>query len=822
MGIQCKDESGRFGLNSVVSVFDQRKIVIGRVCPVCKREFSIAEEHSTCPHDGALLSVITTDPLAGETVGGKYEVLEQIGAGGWSVVYKAKQVGLTRLVCLKVLHPHLASDPEKVLRFQREAEAASAVLSPNVAAVFDFGVLPQGQPYLVLEYLDGTSLADILHTQGTLTMERLVPLFLQALTGLAAAHEKGVVHRDIKPSNLFIADGATVKILDFGLAKLTTPEADGFSNLTQTGQTLGTPSYMSPEQCSGLNIDHRSDIYSLGCVMYEALTGRPPFSGRNAFECMQKHVNEVPPRFSEVDGAPKVPETIELAVMRALQKDPAARYQSVGEFKAALRMANEGQGSRRSAGRVLARLFPRKASFSKRGEVMWPVIGAALSIVLLMAVWRYVEVSVHSLADHTPAAPPGVQFAEQFEKNYIEGKKLLDEDDYPQAALFFKESVQQAEFFGEADDRLRRALEALRETYGRMNDIKNEQKIARRLDSIRNRMGDEDFGDKDRNAARIVSLSLKLQQDKNDRQAVEQLAKTLNDQATIFYGEAQYGKAKELIEQAQVLLTSTARGADPLMGRTVSNLAFVSSKLGDDANAEVLYKQALAIREAALGPHHRDVARSRRNLAEFYRLTDRPRQAEPLMRRALADYRGLDGETSADIAWCLNVLGLIYADRHDYDQALNIQLRAYKMRVKVLGRDNIDTARSLYNLGRTHVAKNDLGPAEKELQDALAILTKTAGTDNPETISAVYSLGDLYQRKGDLPQAERQYKRALNIARRIGPTDPHTNKAYQQLIAIYRKQGRLDEAQKLTARVLQPTAAAPTPAATVGGQGSNR
>jgi serine/threonine-protein kinase len=803
-----------------VSVFDHKKIVIGRVCPTCKREFTIAEEHSTCPHDGSLLSVITTDPLAGETVGNKYEVLEQIGAGGWSVVYKAKQIGLTRLVCLKVLHPHLANDPEKVLRFQREAEAASAVLSQNVAAVFDYGVLPQGQPYLVLEYLDGTSLADILHTQGTLTIERLMPIFLQALTGLAAAHEKGVVHRDIKPSNLFIADGATVKILDFGLAKLTTPESDAFSNLTQTGQTLGTPSYMSPEQCSGLHIDHRSDIYSLGCVMYEALTGRPPFSGRNAFECMQKHVNEAPLRFPEVEGAPKVPQPIELAVMRALQKDPGARYQSVGEFKAALRLANEGQGRRRSAGRMLARLFPRRkaARPAKLPEILWPLAGAALSVVLLIAVWRYVDVSVHSLADNTQVASPGANFAEQFEKHYIEGKRLLDEDDYTQAELHFRAAVQQAEFFGEADPRLRRSLESLRETYARLNDLKSEQKVASRLGAIRKQLGDEDYGDKDTNAAVIVSLSLKLQNNKHDVKAIEQLASTLNDQGTLFYKEAQYGKAKELIGQAQTLLESTARGADPLMGRTLSNLAYINSKLGDEKRAEELYKKALSIREKALGAHHRDVARSVRNLSEFYRLSGRPQKGEPLMRRALAIYRGLDGEQSEDIAWCLNVLGLMYADRRDFEHALPIQQRAYKMRVKLLGVDNIETARSLGNLGRTHMDGNDLAAAEKELLENVAILTKTAGTDHPETAGAVYNLGDLYERKGDLAQAERQYKRALNIARRMG-SDATATRAYQQLITIYRKQGRLDEAQKLTASLLKPKAPA---AASSANQGSNR
>lgn len=807
-------------LSIAVSVFDHRKIVIGRVCPKCKREFPVADEVTTCPDDGSLLSVITTDPLAGETVAGKYEVLEQIGAGGWSVVYKAKQLGLTRLVCLKVLHPHLANDPEKVLRFQREAEAASAVLSQNVAAVFDYGVLPQGQPYLVLEYLDGTSLADILNNTGTLSPERLIPIFLQALNGLAAAHEKGVVHRDIKPSNLFIADGATVKILDFGLAKLTTPEHDGFSNLTQTGQTLGTPSYMSPEQCSGLHLDHRSDIYSLGCVMYEALVGRPPFAGRNAFECMQKHVNEAPPRFSEVEGAPKVPELIEIAVMRALQKDPAARYQSVGEFKAALRLANEGQGRRRSAGRMIARLFPRRKTTRslKLAEILWPLAGAALSVVLLLAVWRYVEVSVHSLADNTPVASPGANFAEQFEKNYLEGKKLLDEDDYTQAEVHFKEAVKQAEFFGETDPRLRRSLESLRETYARLNDLKSEQNVAARLASIRRNLGDEDYGDKDTNAAAIVTLSLKLQKNKNDAKAIEQLAATLNDQATLFYKEAQYGKAKELLEQAQTLMEGTGRGADALMGRTLSNLAYVNSKLGDDQRAEELYKKALSIRENALGAHHRDVARSLRNLGEYYRVTGRAPRGEPLMRRALGIYRGLDGEQSEDIAWCLNVLGLMYADRKDYEHALPIQVRAYKMRVKLLGPENIETARSLENLGRTHLDKNDLAAAEKELVEAAAILSKTAGTDHPETAGAVYMLGDLYERKKDFVQAERQYKRALNIARRTG-SDATATHAYQQLVAIYRKQGKLDEAQKLTASLLKPKA--PT-AASSGNQGSNR
>lgn len=313
-----------------------------KVCIACKQEFS--GEITNCPHDGTMLTPVSSEPVAGSIIAGKYEVLSVVGGGAMGLVYKARHTLMKRIVAVKVLRPNMALDETTVSRFQKESEALSVLDHPNILTVFDFGLNELGQPYLVTDYLEGETLAEILNNEETLDYKRVIDLFKQVSSALSHAHKNGVVHRDMKPSNIMLVKNEEnedrVKILDFGIAKVT-DETEDSTQLTKTGEVFGSPLYMSPEQCRGKVLDARSDIYSVGCVAYRALTGVPPIVGQDLIECLYKHVNEDPAPFSEARPGNSIPFALEAVVLKCLMKDPATRYQTMAELRDALITAEE-------------------------------------------------------------------------------------------------------------------------------------------------------------------------------------------------------------------------------------------------------------------------------------------------------------------------------------------------------------------------------------------------------------------------------------------------------------------------------------------------
>lgn len=271
--------------------------------------------------------------LIGKILDDKYEILAEIGAGGWGVVYKARQIELDRIVAVKVLRKHLINDRSKLMRFKQEAYAASRLVHTNIAQVFDYGVFDRRQPFFVMEYLEGQSLDKFLAQEAELDTVTMNAIFAQTLAALAFAHGQGVIHRDIKPGNILVRtseNGVTVKLVDFGIARLMERQEEE-KNLTATGELLGTPLYMSPEQCVGEHIDFRSDLYSLACVMYESVTGYNPFAASNSFECMMRHTNGVTPDVTLADGT-ICDASVQAFFRKALAKEPGARYQSAEEM----------------------------------------------------------------------------------------------------------------------------------------------------------------------------------------------------------------------------------------------------------------------------------------------------------------------------------------------------------------------------------------------------------------------------------------------------------------------------------------------------------
>lgn len=269
------------------------------------------------------------------------EILEKLGAGGMSVVYKARQILVDRIVAVKVLLNPGGEDGQK--RFQKEAKLTSTLEHPNIVKIISFGVSHDGQLYLVMEYLDGLSLQEELKRNGPPTLKRFQEVFLPALAALEKAHGLGLIHRDIKPGNIMLCKtetGAeTVKLVDFGIAKVFGESKA--QQLTKSDVLLGSPTYMSPEQCLGQPLDSRSDLYSLACVMYETLCGEPPFSGQTALDIMLKHSSEPPPSVSELSRKIDIRKELASVTLWGLAKDPAQRPQTASQFASKLNQALE-------------------------------------------------------------------------------------------------------------------------------------------------------------------------------------------------------------------------------------------------------------------------------------------------------------------------------------------------------------------------------------------------------------------------------------------------------------------------------------------------
>src|SRR5215469_1509166 len=266
-------------------------------CPSCQTP--VDESQRFCPNCGTVIAAGDPqgpDPMVGLTLGGKYRVVRLLGEGGMGAVYEGEQqLGTTkRKVAIKTLHPHLSRDPKIKARFEREVGTIAELEHPNTIQVHDFGSTPDGILYIVMEFLQGRSLADLLEKEGALSPERALHVVDQVCGSLEEAHGRGIVHRDLKPDNVVLVERAGkkdfVKVLDFGIAKRANEEDRNEQKLTQQGMVLGTPPYMSPEQFTGKPLDLRSDIYSLGVMAYEMLTGKLPFNATTAWEWATQHM----------------------------------------------------------------------------------------------------------------------------------------------------------------------------------------------------------------------------------------------------------------------------------------------------------------------------------------------------------------------------------------------------------------------------------------------------------------------------------------------------------------------------------------------------
>ena len=328
-------------------------------------------------------------------LGGRYRLGERIGTGGMADVRKGVDVRLGREVAVKVLRPDLARDPSFQARFRREAQAAASLNAASIVSVYDTGEDPHGVPYIVMEFVAGRTLRDVVHDEGRLLPQRALELTADICGALQVAHSAGIVHRDIKPANVMLTPSGQVKVMDFGIARAATDT----TGATQTAAVIGTAAYLSPEQARGDHVDARSDLYSTGCLLFELVSGVPPFTGDSPVAVAYQHVREEPEPPSAFDGT--LPREVDAVVLKAMAKDPAARYQSAAEMREDLLRARAGQAvaapaivenASAQAGPVAVLVDPRRRR-TARGLVL------AAFLLLLVGIGAGTAVLVRSAVD---------------------------------------------------------------------------------------------------------------------------------------------------------------------------------------------------------------------------------------------------------------------------------------------------------------------------------------------------------------------------------------------------------------------------------------
>jgi len=396
----------------------------------------------------------TNDPLIGQVMGGHYEVLGRIGTGGMSVVYKTRHQLINQYRAIKILLPHRDNESDALLRFQLEATAATRMDNKHIVRVHDFVAPEASPPYIVMEYAEGTALGDEIDRLGRLPAKRALAIFAQILDAIGHAHSRGVIHRDLKPDNVLLVHDETegpdfVKLIDFGIAKLTAADRRQPQGLTPTGEVFGSPQYMSPEQCAGLPLDVRSEIYSLGCILYETLSGRAPLLGQSVLETlnMQAHTPATSLNALTIDPPLVVPKALDEIVLKCLAKKPADRFQTTEELGQALKKLPTFDRRQRSNSNAFG--MPMAAAM--------PLIAAAVvlsfTIGFLIAKITPDKNAITGPYTSNQSSAPGESEHPEWQAIYTAGQKALDQGDLTVASSKLEEALNQANSLNDGQKR---------------------------------------------------------------------------------------------------------------------------------------------------------------------------------------------------------------------------------------------------------------------------------------------------------------------------------------------------------------------------------
>lgn len=700
---------------------------------------------------------------AGTQFGQYYTIECFIGEGGMSSVYKARHTLMKRTVALKILHPQYAGDQVAWRRFQQEAQAAGSLDHPNIIKVHDFGCQNEVEPYLVMDYVEGISLSELIHGGGPLDVERAIKILKQACDALDHAHSKGVVHRDLKPSNIMLVQEKNnpdfVKLLDFGIAKVIDIESGASQKLTQTGEVFGSPLYMSPEQCQSKKLDGRSDIYAMGCLMYEALTGRPPLVGGNVFETFYKQTHEMPESISKYRPEIKSANKLDAVILKCMAKSPSGRYRSMQDLKRALEKLEQAD-----TGGVIDR-FKDKLELNRAKQTAHKTmlttkarIGIAATVLVLACVTGMAGYfgGTHHLSSMGT-------IAEQWQRLDSEGQEAFN-----------------AGNLSEAEQKFRQALLLVRTNNGTTREHMSSLEGLVDLAHIQKDKSKEDAARAELVAADANLLTGYAEEEKAIEQEVKRLSvSSLSAAEANKNWEDIVSRANDLAiglsdhpdRSKQILLfvldgaTRSLSDKSPVVARTLHNLGVMNYQSGNKAEAKGYFSRALKIyEETGKEMNHPSMAKTIEGLA-ISDTTDL-RTSKALLERALSMGRTLYEPTPAiaSVRMDLASLYLIHNDLETAKKEAQLSLQLYK---SLPGQDD-QIVRCHLILGDIAKNQNDFGALKTHCLEAIKILQASDHKDYRDLAWCLAQIGSMTTT--DQNRADALHRRALAIYDRIGPS----------------------------------------------------
>lgn len=699
--------------------------------------------------------LLRNDPLVGQLLADRYLLTDIIGIGGWGKVYAAEHQTLHKELAVKVLHTHLVFKSDAYDRFQREAEALSNLEHPGLCRLYDFGETEDGCPYFVMEKISGPSLADLIRQQGNVPLKRCLDIFIEVCEALSAAHKQGVIHRDLKPENVLLIgdvdqDEEKIKIIDFGLAKLVTSEG---TEITRTGETVGTPAYMSPEQCLGQQIDGRSDIYSLACALFHALTGALPFRGESSFECMTSHMSSPPPSFCDANPSIKLPAKLEEIIHKCMEKDPVERYQNVDQLQSELMLCRDM--IEKSGFKVARKRRPvTKQEKAKRRRLFAIKLSAGLLVTsvagLLFAMTNAVSAGALVGFFYGTNENASELLANFAGVNGIIGNQELQKELLKQAAVLCEKQAKKDLLLhdsAQAEARVELAIKYLTKAGLTAGEVAKDLIV----------FGDDCLAKNERDIAEwFYKQSWKLALQPADLLKRSSVAEELYQRSGI---ESYHGN--KLLAESYSLQSLAAASTLPMTYRSIQDqvehlyqLSWANSVWERYEEAIKMALRGVALEEKLPSPNYFAISACLRSAGSFYRQLNQHDQEEKYYRQAIK--AGLKAKDKGALGYAYAELGKLRSQQYKPEEALSC------------------------------------------LKEAVPLIYASEQQHYPATASFAVSLAQAYQSKGDIDSAERTYKEAIDFLEKHGcARDPNIVPIYDQLADIYQRSDRKSEAAAL-------------------------
>jgi tRNA A-37 threonylcarbamoyl transferase component Bud32 len=745
----------------------------------------------------------------GAIIKNRYQVVAYLGRGGMSTVYKALDMSTGRTVALKILHAELLSDTTRVQRFTQEAKTYRNLRHDHIVKTYDFFMDDAERHCLVMEYHEGKNLSEVLSDTGRLSVRRAIKVFSEICSALDHAHAQGIVHRDLKPSNIALVetenDGDYVKVLDFGIAKLMPNDDNTQLGLTQTGEIVGSPLYMSPEQCMAKPIDHRSDIYSLGCLMYEALTGEPPLMGGNVYETFHMQTHDRPRPLGDVRPEFKNGTQFEFIILKSMAKNPRHRYQTMNELKDALEHVgafNSGSGIRKLITGYQQRKIRERAA---KGKGIPAVVAASVTAVVVIACGFVFQDRIKQII---------VPADQRFNSAIVAYRNAFDAGSYDVAEEEANKALKVAQ--EERKQWLIPSIKNLVDLYRIQGRIQNSEKLENEIQTLQ----ESKYKTIAKNEKSLMARLKNVSSDSEDVEEIEDICFQLSDCAQTYIDNQQWDQARSLLKRTLAIAkkslgdkslvvaglidsltllelkdnlnekyaeieknltaavtsrTEIAGGESTGLIRTLEALSEVQRRRGKLEDARLNAAKALTIARNAFRSNSSQAAVTKCQLADVDLSLKKPKQAAGNATTALASMDQLKESDDLEQARCHILIGESKKmnDRYseatkDFDIARDLLKEANDNQVLLL-------ARALTDLADIHFAKSTESPAEFKAAEgyykrALALMFRSRAREEQRVLYVLGQLSKMYDNAERSADVLALYQIAENVDKSTGKT----------------------------------------------------